>query len=596
MVAAAVAAVAATDLARKTLQQRHKTRASIRGAGFFVTITIINFVSVRDKAMRSMSMFRHALLLASTFHLAVRVAAAPPAPAEQVLVTISEKTTRITEPLNANGYPDFLEAVNLAAKGKITPETNGAILILKAVGLREEYPELTPAQKQEFNLRLGIDPLPEDKGDFVFSDDYVDALPESELPEPNEEERKLKSLGERREEIRTRVHHEFNHCSEQPWKAAEHPRVAEWLKQQAPAFAHLEKLREYPKCYLPTIAGARDRSLMNVEHPLQNPIRKLVFELNIRAMYSLGNGNPEAAIDDFERMLLFRSYLQSNQNGLVSNLTAISMSSSMHLLFNLILMTESLTATQLTRIESLVNKYDLLRETMIEATDQRERLFAIDIICRAAEFGLDGSEEKPLPLGKRQQFDYDLMLNQLNEGYDKLLTLARIENREDRLQAIKLFNDELYAVKKASESKVHEALAALSKAGRSKLFADRLQAVLMPAMDAAMDVEQKDQMRRELWQVAIALRKYREQHGKYPAELQQLTPQFLAKIPADRFADKPLNYQTDGRGLLLYSIGRDREDHQGYVGEYDDGWTDDIAIFTADHRPQPPKPAEPPRE
>jgi hypothetical protein len=530
---------------------------------------------------------------------AVAPAQNPPAaaPRDPVLVTISEKTTRITAPLKESGYPDFLEAVNIAAKGKVTPETNGAILVLKAVGLREKYPVLTPAQKEEFYLRLGIDPLAEELAYFVSSDEFVDALPEDELPEANDEERKLNFQGERLLEIRSRVHQEFNRCSGQPWKATDYPRVAKWLKLQARAFTQLDRLREHPQCYLPTIAGTRNRSLLAVQQPLQNQIRKLVFELNIRAMNSLGEGNIDAAIVDFERILLLQSYIQQNSPGITGNLTAIASLSFAHSLFNQLMMLTPLNTKQTERVAALVSKHDTLLESMLEATDRRERLIAIDIICRAAEFGLDGTEEKTQPFRKRQEFDYELMLAQLNAAYDRLLEAGRIKNQAERMKAIDQFDTDLNSAKKATQNKAHQVLASLSKEGRSKLFADQLQAMMMPAIDTAMDIERKDQMRRELWQVAIALRQYHQQIGKYPLDLKELSPQFLPKVPLDRFADKPLQYQTNGRGVLLYSIGRDREDHHGYFGDREDDFhTDDIAIFTEDHRPKLPKVATPVQE
>jgi len=531
----------------------------------------------------------------STAH-AQNAPAAPPR--DPVLVTISKETTRITEPLKESGYPDFLEALNLRAKRKLTPQANGVILVLKCVGLREKNFGLTDDQKQELIFRLGIDDsLQTDTVPLTYSETFVNALEESELPEPNVAERKLELHSERIEEIRSRVHREFVRCSEEPWQDDKHTLVAKWLKTQEPALSHLAPLRDYPEAYLPLVRGEKSESLIAMDNPLVHPLRTMIFELNIRAMHSLGSRNTNAAIDDFERMLILRSYLQQNMFGMIGRLDTFAMASSMHSLFNHLTMLETLQTKQCDRIEALFNRYYVPAPSIIELTDRDERLYAIDTICNAAEFGLEGTPAKPLPLKKRQQFDYDLMLTQLNNCYDRLLAAARIEKQENRIQAINELNDEVYQTKKASESKATEFLATLSKQGRSKLFADRMQALFLPAMDAAMEVELKDQMRRELWQVAIALRKYRQQNGNYPSELKLLSPQFLATIPRDRFADKPLQYRSDGRGLLLYSIGRDRVDHLGYFGEREDDFpTDDIAIYTEDHRPQPPKAANPPRE
>jgi len=72
--------------------------------------------------------------------------------------------------------------------------------------------------------------------------------------------------------------------------------------------------------------------------------------------------------------------------------------------------------------------------------------------------------------------------------------------------------------------------------------------------------------RRRLILTAVALERFHLRHGKYPASLQELVPDFL-KTPATDFMDgKPLRYQLgeDGR-FLLYSIGLDCVDHGGII-------------------------------
>jgi hypothetical protein len=72
--------------------------------------------------------------------------------------------------------------------------------------------------------------------------------------------------------------------------------------------------------------------------------------------------------------------------------------------------------------------------------------------------------------------------------------------------------------------------------------------------------------RRRLILAAIALERFRIRHGKYPANLQELVPDFL-KTPATDFMDgQPLRYQLsdDGR-FFLYSIGLDCVDNGGEI-------------------------------
>ena len=52
----------------------------------------------------------------------------------QPMVAVSEETTRITEPLDANGDVDYLEAVNLRSSDGVTRENNAFVKLIQAIG------------------------------------------------------------------------------------------------------------------------------------------------------------------------------------------------------------------------------------------------------------------------------------------------------------------------------------------------------------------------------------------------------------------------------------------------------------------------------
>jgi hypothetical protein len=66
-----------------------------------------------------------------------------------------------------------------------------------------------------------------------------------------------------------------------------------------------------------------------------------------------------------------------------------------------------------------------------------------------------------------------------------------------------------------------------------------------------------------LMQTALALHSYRLEHAGYPASLEELTPGGVPSFALDPFADRPLLYQREGTGYLLYSIGKDLADNGG---------------------------------
>jgi hypothetical protein len=63
---------------------------------------------------------------------------------------------------------------------------------------------------------------------------------------------------------------------------------------------------------------------------------------------------------------------------------------------------------------------------------------------------------------------------------------------------------------------------------------------------------------------AICLKRYELRHGKPPASLEALVPEFLAKVPRDYMDGQPLRYalRSDG-SYMLYSVADDAQDDQG---------------------------------
>lgn len=66
-----------------------------------------------------------------------------------------------------------------------------------------------------------------------------------------------------------------------------------------------------------------------------------------------------------------------------------------------------------------------------------------------------------------------------------------------------------------------------------------------------------------LARTAIACERYRLVHGKLPAKLEDLAPEFLESAPLDPCDGKPLRYVNDASGVRLYSIGADQVDQGG---------------------------------
>jgi len=74
---------------------------------------------------------------------------------------------------------------------------------------------------------------------------------------------------------------------------------------------------------------------------------------------------------------------------------------------------------------------------------------------------------------------------------------------------------------------------------------------------------------------------YKNQTGRYPANLAALVPGILPEVPVDPFTGKPLIYRLEGAGFIVYSLGSNEKDDGGrmtykitqVISEKDDDWT-----------------------
>ncbi len=83
------------------------------------------------------------------------------------------------------------------------------------------------------------------------------------------------------------------------------------------------------------------------------------------------------------------------------------------------------------------------------------------------------------------------------------------------------------------------------------------------AMRLAEERHNKGVARLRLLMTELALRCHQAEHGTPPAQLAELVPQYLPRVPQDPFSRQALVYRAKGTNWLLYSVGPDRRDNDG---------------------------------
>jgi hypothetical protein len=87
--------------------------------------------------------------------------------------------------------------------------------------------------------------------------------------------------------------------------------------------------------------------------------------------------------------------------------------------------------------------------------------------------------------------------------------------------------------------------------------------LLTPAYSSAVTAFARTAAARDSADAAIAAELYRRKHGKWPAKLDELVPEFLPVVPTDPFTNRPLVMKASEASFKVYSLGPDGMDNGG---------------------------------
>ena len=161
--------------------------------------------------------------------------------------------------------------------------------------------------------------------------------------------------------------------------------------------------------------------------------------------------------------------------------------------------------------------------------------------------------------GKFHQAAYGVKPSLLGSTADDLLDRGRARAAE---VAYLRYHNELVEIAKLPTPDQHERLQRLQ---RPNVQLPKLLAGLSGDDDQVKLAVSFHRYRAELRCAAAALaaERYRLATGPWPEHLDQLVPEYLPAVPADPFDGQPLRLRRLADGLVVYSIGQDRQDDGG---------------------------------
>jgi len=469
----------------------------------------------------------------------------------------SKETTFVLGPLDANGFIDYEAAVNKLLKGNTTPETNAVVLLLKCFGPKPEGAELKP----DFYKALGVE-APSVEGEYLVSHSkhFKTELSGEGMPAFNEFEACLK---------------------QQPWKPADSPKHAEWLKINEKPLAIAVEASRRKDYFHPMISRSKDGKkglLIGALLPTVQKTRELANALSLRAMLKLGQGQVADAFDDAIAMHRL-ARLVGRGGSLIELLVGIAIDAIAHATETTIFEHGNLTSKQALDYQAVLLKLPPM-PGVADKVGVFERMMFLDIAQTSGRDGLSvlealGKDDGvQVPEGGADiltaTLNWESVMRLGNTWYNRIETGLQKPTRAERSASAKQIEDELRKMKNEATN-----LGLLDKfflntgepekvrAKVSDRLGKILVSLLMPAFHKVSDAADRGEQNQINGIIATALAAHFADEKRYPEKLADLVPKYLANVPDDVFNGKPLIYSKTDNVYLFYSVGVNGTDDGG---------------------------------
>jgi hypothetical protein len=310
--------------------------------------------------------------------------------------------------------------------------------------------------------------------------------------------------------------------------------------------------------------------------PHLSALKQFAQVLQLRAIAELQNNESQKALDDVKLSLWLMDSIRS-EPFLISHLVRIAI---LQITFQPIyegLADHKWSDAQLADLDSDLTKLDFLADSQFAIRGERGLEIAnIEFIRHPHDLDF----KRPRLYFLAPFFSVVQMLSNMSsdegenpQGFQMLLLgfgpSGWLEQNELRIAQ---FDTKWYLPvvdeerKIISPAKIRTASDALGKEIQHRTPENILETLFIPNWRNAAEKFAHAQTATDLARAALALERYRLEHGEYPESLDALTPQFIAQVPHDIIDGQPLHYRrTDDGQFVLYSVGWNETDDGGVV-------------------------------
>ena len=512
---------------------------------------------------------------------------------------VSLETTYLTEPLDDDGYVDYVAGMNEHLQSGFSLEENAAPLIWQALGPEEiRDDELREVIVNE----LKVDPFDDSPYYFTsvhrFCREVRPDLDPSDAAWPvGDDEEQLNSLFQATfaEQKWAALHALIRGYPQQcfsstdnadhlwgpyfatqayPWTRDTYPFAAAWLDHNEPYFELLSRAARRGHFYTPMVDGTEISQLSAVSLLHLYIMKEAMRAIASRAMLRIGESDAAGAWEDIVTLHGLARHLAADPYQ-TARIDAMEWKVFAYNIEEALLCAQIADETQLEAIAEQHAKIPPL-PPLTDVVNVGERYFVLDCLCNAARYGgaaqaleyddmisaADIDDDRPVQdWWINRRVNWNNVLRETNDRFDRAAAAITLPDYHQRYQACESLIAELN--KKQQDAADDATLSHLSgRAAERRIIAVYL-SKLQPDYRRLVRWDQNCQVRHRLTAVAIAVERFRLTNHEYPAGLDELGPPYFEVLPADGFTGGAVRYHRTGLGRLLYSVGHDQMDEGG---------------------------------
>jgi dsDNA-binding SOS-regulon protein len=350
--------------------------------------------------------------------------------------------------------------------------------------------------------------------------------------------------------------------------------ISQWLAKNKEPLALVTKGAKLPYCWQQYQSKDPEQSMLSVLMPDLAPSRDIAYAFCWRAWLNAQSNDFNSAFQDIETCYrLGRHY--KGEKTLIEQLVGMGIK-------GLALRTSRQILDSCKIESSVLAGFQQRLQTLIDGDNFKpdfslEKLFTYDEIQRCfteSRFGpshlypkriigyLESSNENP-----KHEPMVDLILA-LRFSPGILFSPTKTETIANANAFYKFFNENLTQNPAQLKAEGIDLNAQIDSIVNNNIFLR----ILMPALARVNLIGFRNKIDAESTPLIIALVRYKQDTGGYPASLDKLVEKgYIKQVPVDPFSDKPIAYRKTDNDFLLYSWGENLKNDDGQIAHDEKG-------------------------